>query len=124
MASRNAVESTFKAKVDTLTNWFQELQAAHHFGKPFLKMDTQGFDLQVLRGGAQCLHHFLGLQSEVSVIPIYEGMPSWKQALAEYEAQGFALSGLYPVSHDEQLRVVEFDALMTRTDGSHPAARS
>ena len=79
-------------------------------------MDTQGFDLQVLRGALPRIDRFLGLQSEVLVIQIYEGMPDWNQTLAEYRKAGFALCGFFHVSSDQQLRAVELNAVMLRND--------
>ena len=41
----------------------------------FLKMDTQGYDLEVFRGASGCIDGILGLQSELSVQPFYVNMP-------------------------------------------------
>ena len=114
MAGRNAVEATVQVRVERLSDRYDALAADHGFNRPFLKMDTQGFDLRVFQGAAARIDRFLGLQSEVSVIPIYDGMPSWQDAIAEYRKCGFELSGMYPVSHDGHQRVVEFDAVMVR----------
>jgi FkbM family methyltransferase len=116
MASRNTVESTIRAQVERLADRFDLLEAEHGFSRPFLKMDTQGFDLQVLQGALPRIDRFLGLKSEVSMIQIYDGMPDWKQALAEYEKAGFALCAFFPVGRDEQLRAVELDVVMVRND--------
>jgi FkbM family methyltransferase len=115
MASRNTVESTVRVRVEKLADRFDALAATYGFARPFLKMDTQGFDLQVFRGALPRIDRFLGLQSEVSVIQIYVGMPDWKEALAEYERVGLALSGFFPVSSDGDLRAVELDVVMVRT---------
>lgn len=115
MASRNTVESTVRARVERLADRYDELAAKHGFTRPFLKMDTQGFDLQVLQGALPKIERFLGLQSEVAVVQIYVGMPDWKEALAAYEKAGFALCGFFPVSHDGQLRAVELDVVMVRS---------
>ena len=45
----------------------------------------------------------VALQSEVSVRPIYEGMPDWREAVRSIEALGFSLSGRFPVSRTERL---------------------
>jgi FkbM family methyltransferase len=77
----------------------------------YLKMDTQGWDLEVLKGAAGVINHIAALQSEVSVKPIYCGMPSFTDSLQQFEKLGFALSGLFPVSLDTRHRVVEFDCV-------------
>lgn len=43
----------------------------------FLKMDTQGYDVEVFKGLGDKLEHIFAIQSEVSLIPLYEGMPHW-----------------------------------------------
>lgn len=79
-----------------------------------LKLDTQGWDLEVLKGATRSLEIVETLQSELSVLPIYQGMTPWRDALSAYESLGFDLTGLFPVSLDDRLRVIEFDATMSR----------
>ncbi|MQA88780.1 MAG: FkbM family methyltransferase [Gemmatimonas sp.] len=54
-----------------------------------LKTDTQGFDLEVLRGAGDLVTAFNGLQAEVSVTPIYKDVPSLAETLTEYASFGF-----------------------------------
>jgi FkbM family methyltransferase len=79
----------------------------------FLKMDTQGYDLEVFKGLGDKLQHVVAMQSEVSLIPIYEDMPHWIDAISFYEKAGFGVAGLFPVSLDA-CRVIEYDCLMVR----------
>ena len=76
-----------------------------------LKMDTQGFDLEVFKGLGSRAHGVRALLSEVSLIPIYDGMPHWLESLAFYEAAGLCVVGLFPVSRDAG-RIIEYDCLM------------
>jgi FkbM family methyltransferase len=85
----------------------------------YLKMDTQGWDLEVLAGASGCLDAILAFQSEVAVQPLYDGMPALHDSLARFEALGFGISGLFPVTLDANLEVVEFDCVAVR----HGAAR-
>jgi FkbM family methyltransferase len=81
----------------------------------YLKIDTQGWDLNVLRGAAGVLQRVLALQSEVSVQNIYCGMTSYLDAIREMSDLGFSLSGLFPVCQAEDgITVVEFDCVMVR----------
>jgi FkbM family methyltransferase len=81
----------------------------------FLKMDTQGYDLEVFAGLGRWVAHVVGLQSEVAAIALYQGMPRMAEAIARYEKAGFELSGLFPVSHDEPTgRAIEFDCVLVR----------
>ena len=79
----------------------------------FLKMDTQGYDLEVF-AGAKDVSSIAMVQSEVSVIPIYEGMPTYLDALAAYHASGFSLLDLFIVNRTGDGGVLEYDALLAQ----------
>jgi FkbM family methyltransferase len=81
-------------------------------GRVFLKMDTQGYDLEVMKGASGILDQIAALQSEVSVIPIYAGMPDYVMSAKTLADLGFDITGMFPVSEDALLRVVEFDCVM------------
>lgn len=80
----------------------------------FLKVDTQGHDLAVLAGAERALTHIRVLQIEVPVIQLYEGTPGLTETVLQVERLGFALSGLFPVAHDPDLRLVEVDLVAVR----------
>ena len=83
-------------------------------GRPrcFLKMDTQGYDLMVLEGVGDRIASMLLIQSEISVQPLYDGMPSDLTSIAAMREKGFEVAGLYPVDRDSLGCVLEFDILM------------
>lgn len=87
-----------------------------------LKLDTQGHDLEAFRGAGRLVRPggpVVAVLTEVAVLPIYDGMPTMSEHLAELAAAGWALSGLHPVSFDRAtLRVIELDALLVRDPGS------
>lgn len=80
----------------------------------FLKTDTQGFDMNVLRGLGDRLSDIHGIQIEAAFKPIYEGMPSYKEVLSFLDAAGFSLSGVYPVSRDASHALIEADFIFVR----------
>lgn len=83
----------------------------------YLKLDTQGYDLLAFRGAGARVAEVLAMQSEVSCLPIYEGMPQLEEQLGEYRSAGFDIAGLFPVSmHRPTLRVLEFDAVLVRQE--------
>ncbi len=59
--------------------------------KVFLKIDTQGFERQVLAGGPDTLARSVGLQLELSFVPLYEGGMLADQAISLAYAAGFHL---------------------------------
>ncbi len=81
-------------------------------GQVYLKTDTQGFDLEVLRGAAGILKQVPALQFELPLVNIYAGVPGGWDMLQAVEAMGFAVSGFFPVSADAQLRMIEMDCVM------------
>ncbi|HET6551643.1 MAG TPA: FkbM family methyltransferase [Solirubrobacter sp.] len=98
-----------------LDGLLDELLAGLEEPRPFLKLDTQGYDLEAFAGLGPRTAELAGLQSELSVMPIYEAMPAMAEALAAFEAAGFALTALHPVSREDATgRVIEFDCVMVR----------
>ena len=90
--------------------------------RPYLKLDTQGFDLEVFAGLGTRAEALVGMQSEVALLKIYEGMPTMTEALAVYGAAGFEVSGMFPVSRERRTgRVLEFDCFMVREAALPPA---
>ena len=84
-----------------------------------LKTDTQGFDIQVMRGAVDTLKHVASIQCELSMQAIYQGQQLWMETAAEIEGHGFSLAGLFAVARDRQQRIIEADALFTRPASPH-----
>lgn len=104
-----------EVEVRCLDELLPQLRVGETPPRIFLKLDTKGFDLEVIKGGRQVLGHVFALQSEISVIPIYEDMPDYISALDSYRSLGYNLTAIYPVSRDQStLQVIEFDCVMTR----------
>jgi FkbM family methyltransferase len=82
--------------------------------RALLKTDTQGFDLEVIRGAGEFLANTVAVQIELSVLPIYANVPRYQDVIDELYALGFALSGMFPVTLDRDLRVIEFDGVFVR----------
>jgi FkbM family methyltransferase len=99
-------------RVHTLDDVLPRLQKELGFARPYLKLDTQGFDIEVLRGANASLGGIRALQTEASVIGIYKGMPGYMDTIRYLDERGFDITGLYPVSRDRSLRLVEFDCVM------------
>lgn len=111
-ADRNAVARTEEVPVRTLDDVVAEF--APQGRRLYLKLDTQGYDLEVLRGAGRSLAHVAALQSEISFLPLYAGMPAWRESIERIEALGFAVSGIFAVSREPSLRLVEADCVFVR----------
>lgn len=104
-----------KVPVRRLDAVLDELLATRPAARIFLKMDTQGYDLQVVRGAGTRLPAIRALQTELAARPTYEGMPTLPEALTELGSHGFELTGMFPVARElDHLRVIEFDCVMCR----------
>jgi FkbM family methyltransferase len=54
-----------------------------------LKMDVQGAELKVLKGGVKRLKDVVAIQTEISFIPIYHGQPAFGEIDGELRGAGF-----------------------------------
>jgi len=82
----------------------------------YLKMDTQGFDLEVFAGLGERTQDIVAMQSEVALLLIYQQMPRMPEAVAAYEEAGFEISGLYPITRQPDGRVIEYDCILVRAE--------
>ena len=114
LSEMSSVSHVEDATVQTLAGVYPGLQQEHGFERPYLKIDTQGFDLKVLRGAGEHLARFPAMQTELSIIPLYERQPSYVEVLELLNREGFAISGMYPVVRDAFFKVIEFDCVLVR----------
>lgn len=59
--------------------------------RPFIKIDTQGFESQVLVGAAETVKRAHGVLLELSLVPLYEGQTLWLEMIQRMADQGFTL---------------------------------
>lgn len=101
-------------QVARLDDMFDEIAQRTGCRSFYLKMDTQGFDRNVFRGALRSLGAVQALQSELSLLSVYDGMPPAYDVLGDFHAQGFFISGMYPVNRDESLAVIEYDCVLVK----------
>ncbi|MDX2681955.1 FkbM family methyltransferase [Streptomyces soliscabiei] len=117
--SRFAKADTEEIRVRRLAEVMDEALEGLAEPRPYLKMDTQGYDLEVFAGAGERIAEFAGMQSEVAVLKLYEGSPGMGEAVAVYEAAGFGITGMYPVTREATTgRVIEFDCVLMRADAA------
>jgi len=61
----------------------------------FVKIDTQGHDLEVLQGASGILDVLRGFQSELPAVRIYDGMHSMPELIEYYSQIGFVPIGFF-----------------------------
>ena len=106
----NTVVRTEKVPVRTVDSVLKERESSSS-DTFFLKLDTQGYDHEVLKGATDSLPRIAALQTEISCLPIYEKMTGFLESLEALKKLGFDVTGMFPVNRDKWLRVVEFDCL-------------
>jgi FkbM family methyltransferase len=84
--------------------------------KLFLKLDTQGYDIEVCEGAKAVMSRIRGLQSEISVVQIYYDQPDYIEALQYYRGLGFSVMDLAVVNRTANNEVLEYDCIMARFD--------
>jgi FkbM family methyltransferase len=91
-----------------------------HAHCPFLKIDTQGYEREVLHGSSGVLSRLAGIQLEMSLTPLYEGSPTLCELVQMMESLGFAPYALLPGFTDVNSgRMLQTDGLFFR-EGSPP----
>ncbi len=86
-------------------------------GDIFLKIDTQGYEMEVLKGSIGLLPRVTGIQAELSLIPLYDGAPMIAEMIAYLDSLGYALFNLVPGYKDLRTgRVLQVDGFFVRRD--------
>jgi FkbM family methyltransferase len=94
-------------------------RAAEPYMRPrdvlLLKIDTQGYEEQVLAGAARTLERAGALQVELSLVPLYEGQMLFLPMIERLEQLGFGLHALLPGFVDPQSgRTLQVDGVFVR----------
>ena len=75
----------------------QDVQSAKN---SILKIDTQGYERSVLDGAHEVLKLLRGVQIELSLVPLYEGVMPYVEAIERLENEGFVLQLIEPGFRD------------------------
>lgn len=110
----NKVNRIIEVKTETISTALYRLQKQYGFIRPFLKMDTQGYDVEIVMHAGPALGEFLGLQSELAVKKLYSDSVDFKEAIRIYESHGFELSAFVPNNGGHFPHLVEIDCIMIR----------
>jgi FkbM family methyltransferase len=81
----------------------------------FIKVDTQGFEMEVLKGSTKLLKTAKGVQLEMSFTPMYEGAPDFETLYKFMIDRGFVLWGMDTAFRDPKTRrLYQVDATFFR----------
>ena len=77
----------------------------------FLKIDTQGYEEQVMIGARELMNNIVGLQLEISLVPLYEGQSLLEEMFEQLKQKGFELWGISSVFSDPNTaQLLQIDA--------------
>jgi FkbM family methyltransferase len=83
----------------------------------FLKIDTQGFELPVLRGAAGLLERVALIELELSLVPLYDGQALLPDVMTQVQSMGFVPVWLEQGFSDSAAgRMLQMDGLFVRSD--------
>lgn len=83
--------------------------------RPFVKIDTQGFEMEILEGFGDRINDVVGWQLELSIEPLYEKQPPVEDVIAKMRSLGYSLWRVIPGLRDPHtLRAFEFDGVFFR----------
>jgi len=108
--SFGSTETVSVQRLDTLIG-----DLASSDDRVFLKVDTQGFELDVLAGAEQSLGQIHAVQLETSFSPLYDGQPTIEEVFAWMRARGWVPGWVHPAYWTPgERRWVEADVLFVR----------
>lgn len=110
---QTAIEESITVSVDTLDALIDR-HRAFLGDRIYLKMDTQGFDLEALKGLTRHLDRVVALQSEASVRPVYHAMPHYTDTIRTIEGLGYTISQIFPNNDANFPLLIEFDCHFVR----------
>ena len=113
-APDSCYSGTESVRLDTLDSlalsYFKEDSVA------FVKIDTQGYESEVLRGATAILSRAVGVQLELSLIPLYEGQKLMPEMIERMRGMGFELWGMDSTFADPVTgRMLQMDAVFFRS---------
>lgn len=84
----------------------------NHSNAILLKIDTQGYEMLVLEGAEKLLQKVVGIQIELSLIPLYDGQKLYLDVIEWLSQRGFDLWSVMPVFVDGNSgRLLQIDGI-------------
>jgi FkbM family methyltransferase len=83
----------------------------------FIKIDTQGYEWQVLEGASETLKHTQGVLCELSLVPLYHEQRLWRDIVDRLDQKGFMLWALQKGFTDPSTgQSLQMDGIFIRRD--------
>ena len=99
-----------KVEIKVLDSVFDTLCSANDI--VFLKLDTQGYEKNILNGAKESLKKIKGIQLEMALKPSYNDAPGFKEIFKILDEAGFTLFSVEEGFEDEKTgQLLELDAI-------------
>ncbi len=86
----------------------------------FIKIDTQGYETQVMNGAKKLMNQIVGIQVEISLVPLYKGQCLFDEMLKKLKNDGFELWSISTVFSDPNTgQLLQVDATFFRTPSNN-----
>jgi FkbM family methyltransferase len=110
--------SRFIESIDVVVETIDSLAAEHHFaGRFYLKIDTQGYELEVLEGAALTINACAAIEVELSLEQLYEGQTLMPEIVRWLLDHGFNATALWPSFVRSDGVPLQMDGIFVRTRG-------
>jgi FkbM family methyltransferase len=87
-------------------------------GPVFLKLDVQGAELEILKGGTDTLNRCELVQLEIALLNYNERSPTAAEVIAFMDSRGFDLFDVVGFIRPDDRNLVQIDAIFARNDSS------
>lgn len=113
----SAVTRTESVRVERLDDVIDACLEGVTAPRVYLKLDTQGFDWQVIQGAKATLEQYVvAMQTEIAAQPLYEGVALFPDNVRPFLDLGFTATGLFAVSREpkDMIAAIEYDLVLRR----------
>ncbi len=113
-APHAAVVSTESVEVRRMDDLFGEI--VHDDERALLKIDAQGFELEVLKGASRSLERISGILIELNLGALYAGAPLAEEVMAQLRQSGFEPFWFVPGFRDPRTQqLLQMDGYFVRS---------
>lgn len=112
-------KSSRQTQVDVECTTLDQWALSHPYAlkKPsMLKLDVQGYELNVLKGGCSSLNHIDAVICEINIRNFYKEQTSFPDVVNLLHAVGIHFYGVLEHTYDQGYNVTSFDAVFRRYD--------
>jgi len=110
-APESRIKGTEQVHMKTLDSALQ----SQELGPAWVKIDTQGYELEVLGGAARTLQQAVVVQAELSLAPLYQDQPQFLTVLELLVSRGFSTFDLIPGFRSaSDYRLLQCDVIAVR----------